>query len=375
MSDSEICCIFNLAPHYRAPIYRLMDKNLKSDFYFSTKEKIPFKQMNVSELNGFKGTLKSLTIFGNFYWQLGAIRLVFKKYKYYIITGEPYCISTWIILLIARLIGKETFLWTHGWYGDETTLKTFIKKLFFSLSSKVLLYGNYARNLMIKEGFKPENLICIFNSLDHEKQLNVRKKLKPTRVYKDYFGNDLPVILYIGRIQKLKKLNLLFDAMSVLKSSGFFFNLILIGKESEDVNIKGEVFKHGLIDNVWFFGACYDEETIGELVYNAEICVSPGNVGLTAMHSLVYGTPVITHNDYTQQGPEFEAIKKGVTGAFFEPNNSHALAECISNWLTTCPDRETIRKNCFEIIDNKYNPNFQISLLVNLFQKTHTNPD
>ena len=55
-----------------------------------------------------------------------------------------------------------------------------------------------------------------------------------------------------------------------------------------------------LQDQIWFYGACYDESKLGELIFNADLCVSPGNVGLTAVHSMGYGTPVITHNNFAQ---------------------------------------------------------------------------
>jgi len=32
---------------------------------------------------------------------------------------------------------------------------------------------------------------------------------------------------------------------------------------------------------------------------------------------MIYGTPVITHDDFDQRKPEFEAIQAGLTGAFF----------------------------------------------------------
>lgn len=38
--------------------------------------------------------------------------------------------------------------------------------------------------------------------------------------------------------------------------------------------------------NVWFYGSCYDEQTNAELIYNADMCVAPGNVGLTAIHAM-----------------------------------------------------------------------------------------
>lgn len=68
--------------------------------------------------------------------------------------------------------------------------------------------------------------------------------------------------------------------------------------------------------NVWFYGSCYDEQTNAELIYNADMCVAPGNVGLTAIHAMTFGCPVITHSDFKWQMPEFEAIHPGKTGDF-----------------------------------------------------------
>ena len=119
----------------------------------------------------------------------------------------------------------------------------------------------------------------------------------------------------------------------------------------------------GLTDNVWFHGASYDEEENARLIYNADLCVSPGNVGLTAIHSLTFGTPVLTHNNFTRQMPEFEAIKDGVTGAFFMQDNEESLASQIDNWFQKNKDiRDEIRANCYEVIDSEWNPYYQMEI-------------
>ncbi len=92
------------------------------------------------------------------------------------------------------------------------------------------------------------------------------------------------------------------------------------------------------------------------------ICISPGNVGLTAMHSLVYGTPVITHNNFANQMPEFEAIIPGKTGDFFIEDNVDDLANVIEKWIKK-PESQEISNNCFDIIDKYYNPNYQLSVI------------
>ena len=361
---SRICCILNLAPHYNAPIYILMDKELKCDFFIGDRVPYTIELMNYSSLEGFKKCLKFRPLFSNFYWQEGAIPLAFKPYSDYIITGEPYCISSWIVLFLNKLRGKKSYLWTHGWYGNESRLKRIIKRLFFGLSFKVLLYGDYARNLMIKEGFKSEKLLTVFNSLDFDAQLKIRESLKDTDVYLKNFKNKLPVLLYIGRIQNRKKIEILIDAMHELRKSQVYCNLILIGLQTDPSNIHSLISSYGLDKYIWFFGPCYDERIIGELIYNADVCVSPGNVGLTAIHSLVYGTPVITQNNFTHQMPEFEAIVPHLTGDFFNEDSVEDICLKIEDWISLKKEqRDSVRQNCYEVIQDKYNPNRQIKIL------------
>lgn len=372
MKDN-ICCIFNLAPHYNEPIYKLMDSELQCDFYIGDRVSYPIKLMNYSNLTGYKKTLKYTPIVKNFYWQKGAFFLVFKNYKHYIITGEPHCLSTWLVLLMNRLTGRKTYLWTHGWYGNESSLKKIIKKVFFGLSNKVLLYGDYSRNLMINEGFNPEKLVSVYNSMDVDNQLNIRKELTSSAIYKNHFLNDYPVLLYVGRIQNRKKIELLIEALHELEKSNCHYNLILIGNQIEGTGLEELVNSYKLEKKVWFFGPCYDENILGELIFNVDLCVVPGDVGLTVMHSFVYGTPVVTHNNFPKHGPEFEAIQPNITGDFFAEGSVNDLCSKIKQWtIFRKEDRETVREKCYKVVDEKYNSNHQINILKEIFNLKET---
>ena len=104
--------------------------------------------------------------------------------------------------------------------------------------------------------------------------------------------------------------------------------------------------------------------------YNSAVCVSPGNVGLTAIHSLTFGCPVITHDNFTMQMPEFEAIKEGVTGSFFKENDPKDLTSKIEFWIgKNEEERELVRTEAFKEIDRKWNVDSQIETLKNLFKK------
>lgn len=149
--------------HYRFPIFSELHKVFKADFYLGDKLQFPIKTFNYKNLEGYKGTVHN-HFFGKFYWQEDTVSLVNKPYDYYILDGEPYCLSTWAILIYAKLKGKKTVSWTHGWYGREGLAKRLIKKVFYSLFSYLMIYSDYAIKLMEKEGFKRQNMFCIANS-------------------------------------------------------------------------------------------------------------------------------------------------------------------------------------------------------------------
>lgn len=356
----KTCLIYNFAQHYRSSIFILLDKELNIEFYFGNKME-DVKKMDYSLLSNFKKELENIKIFSVIYWQKGAISLFFKNYNNYLILGEYYCLSTWCLLLLSKFSSKKIYLWSHGWYGNEGFVKKLIKKIFFNLSDGLFLYGDYAKNLMIKEGFQEENLHVIYNSLNYDDQLLIRDRLQTTTIYSNYFKNNYPILIFIGRLTKVKKLEQFILAVKILKDRGVNLNLVFVGKGIEENNLKDKIKETGN-NNFWFYGACYDEEKIGELIYNATICVSPGNVGLTAMHSLVYGTPVITHSDFSDQMPEFESIKKNISGDFFKKNDEIDLANKIQRWLYKLESREKIRMDCFQSIDEKYNPHFQMEI-------------
>lgn len=359
----KICIITNIAPHYREPVFSLIDREIGCDFYIGDHVEYSIKTFDYNKLKGYRKTVHNI-FFKHFYWQRGTIRLLFKPYKYYILDGEPYCLSTWIILILSKILRKQTISWSHGFYGKEHGIKKTIKKVFYSLFNKLMLYNDYAINIMSGLGFKKEKMSCIANSMDSDRDKELRKNLKVTNIYSEHFHNNNPTVIYCGRIQKRKKLYELVDALSIIKSEGLIINAIFIGNDHENVGIDKYAYSKGLGCNIWMYGACYDDKKLSELFYNATVCVSPGNVGLTAIHSLSFGCPVITHNNFSYQMPEFEAIKPGITGDFFEQDNIKDLANKIKKWCSlSSNERNYIRLHAFSEIDSKWNIQYQLHIL------------
>lgn len=368
--EKKICCIFNLAPHYRASIFKLMDKELDCDFYFGDKVESKIKKLDYSSLNNFKKETRNISILNtSFIWQVGVVHLIFKKqYKHFILTGQSNILSNHVIAFFALLLNKKVYLWMHGLRKEISWKGKVLTYPFYYMAHKFLLYSDFSKNLMEKKGFSSDKMVCIYNSLNYDLQLSIRKKLQKTSVYQNIFNNNYPVVIYIGRIQKRKKINLLIEAISILKKKSRDCNLIIVGADNENVNLQMMPTYKKLQNYIHFYGPCYDENKIGELIYNAAVCVSPGNIGLTAMHSFSYGTPAITHNNFSNQMPEFEIIKEGISGDFFEEDNVDDLAIKIQKWINISSDqREKTRLEAYKLIDERYNPHYQINVLKKIF--------
>lgn len=361
----KICAILNYPPHYRKSIYKLMEKELDIDFYFGDKLDREIKKLDYSELERKANEVRNVWIYGPIYYQKGVVALIFKKkYDKYIVTGEFYCLSTWLILLFAKLVGKPVFMWTHGLYEHDKPWKKLVKRFYYNLCEGVFLYNNFTKNMMIDNGSNPEKLHVIYNSLDNKLQRKYREDLQRNSIYKDWFGNNHRVLCYIGRVNADKKLEMLIDAVALLKDRDENYNVVIIGDGEEVNNLKQYANKKG-VDNIWFYGACYDESILSNMIFNADLCVSPGDIGLMTIHSLGYGTPVVTHNNFAHQGPEFEAIIDGITGAFFQHNNIISLFETISLWFEANGNssRDNIATNCYKVVDELYNEEYQIKII------------
>ena len=364
----KICNVYNSPSHYRETIYRELDNSFDCFFIFGDLD-YRVKTFDISNLK--RATRRHVYRIGNITLFPAMYKQLLKDFDCYILTAATNCLTTWIFMLIARMFkNKKVFLWTHGVYGYESRKQLMVRKLYYGLSDGLFFYGGYCKEQAVKLGVCPERKIyLIHNSLDYNRQLVLRNSIKQSDIYTRYFKNENPTIIFIGRLTKVKKLELLINAVNILRGDGCLCNLVIIGEGEEADNLKKLVAELHL-NSVWFYGECYDELKNAELIYNADVCVSPGNVGLTALHSMMFGTPVITHDNFSKQMPEFETIIKGKTGFFYEEENVQSLANTIRTWIDINKNnRDAVRKECYHVIDTAWNPKYQIEVFMEAFSK------
>ena len=140
---------------------------------------------------------------------------------------------------------------------------------------------------------------------------------------------DKPMVLYVGRIERLKGIDVLLRAVSDLKSP---YSLVVVGGDERENGRKSHLLSLaadlGIADSVFFFDAVPHNEL--PLYYSAaDVCVVPSyyeSFGLVALEAMACGVPVIG----SRVGGLAQTIQDGETGFLVSWGGSRGFTERLS---------------------------------------------
>lgn len=367
----KVAVVYTHFPHYRAPVFDALTGSQAFDFEFFYDCKGIDRTIENGEVGANHHHLK-VTKIGPLLWQPGAVALAFRSdFDDFVFLGNPYILSTWVASAFARLRRKRVYYWTHGWLSNESGPKAIIRNAFYRIGNGLMLYSERSRGIGLQKGFAAARLHVVNNSLDYEEISSAREAVQSA----DYEGAPLETeygyFLTVGRLVPELGLDLALDAVWLLKKTGGqSYTLAVVGDGPSRARLEARAKELGI--DVRFLGAIYDETKLAEMFTNAIAVVSPGKVGLLAIHSLGYGAPVITHDNFDTQMPEVEALEEGLTGAFFKYGDARSLAEKLAqmgaqDWDTAqdgAPSlRATVRVRAVARIEAGYTPEAQRKLI------------
>ena len=297
-------------------------------------------------------------IVGRVMWQTGLLQVALgREFDALILLGDVYWPTTWLAAMMARMRGKRTLYWTIGWMRREGRLKGILWTLFMKAPHGLLLYGHFARGRALATGmFNPENLYVIRNCLDYETQRTARESL-PRHVGREererlFPGSGRPVALCVSRLQARRRLDLLIEAAAIMASRGSPCDILLVGDGPERDNL-AQLAQEKKV-SLCMPGACYDQMQLARYTMSATVTVAPGLVGLTAMQSLAFGVPVITHDDRYEQAPESEVLEEGRSGYLFESGNLQSLVDAMMRATASPWPSANVREACIHALEAGY---------------------
>lgn len=229
----------------------------------------------------------------------------------------------------------------------QKQIKIFDKISFFIVPSKFTIEKHIAG------GFKSEKFIHVPTFINVTNPYIIKKK------------NN--IVLYIGRLERIKGVHILLEAATFLKNEKININIIGDGDKQYIEELKSYCIKNQLI-NVTFFGFLDRKEEIFKLYKEALVTIIPSlwyeNQPNSALESMANGVPVIASNI----GSLREIIIDGVNGYLFKMGDSLDLSIKIKNILHN-PNYEALQKGAIEYIEKYHSPELHYNKLIEIYNR------
>lgn len=325
--------MYHFFPNYRQGVLDALARHPDWDITFIAGHSRPGQEgvPEAEHLNAIE--VRNHWLRGAFLWQGGLLRELRRgDYDALVMLGSWMYTSTWVAAVYGRIAHKPVLFWTHGWIQAEDGLQGRIRRVFYRLADKLLLYGEAAADIGQSYGWASDDLIVVGNSLILPDLASAPEPFVPDQVA----DPERPYVVWSSRIIEEKKPLLAIDAIAAVINTDHPVNLVVVGSGPAEDKMRQAAASLGA-RSVHFCGPVHDQAELGSIFAGAAATVVPDWGGLTIPHSLLYGVPVIANDDASRNGPEYGFLDPGVNGSAFATGSVEALAAELHRWCYDKP--------------------------------------
>lgn len=322
---------------YRVPFFKNLSKALGS---FTLLHFGDPKFENHPLINEVIGSRNSL---GGFFWIKNLSKIV-KRHDVIIAMNDIH----WSNLFFTPFFTRIPFIaWGHG--KSKSKVVNSLRERQGKKIAAYIVYGEEGKKELIDTGIKANKIFISPNTVAVENH-------QDTSIYnKNSF-------LYVGRLQRRKKLDVFLRSYSNLNLKSFEVKLRIVGNgEDEKIFLMNLAKKLEILPYIEFIEGTTDNIVLAKYFKEAYAYISPGAVGLGALHSFAFGVPVLTMKD-KNHGPEFFNVINNETGIIAD--NFDDFCKAVLNILQG-NTHTVLGSNAFK----HYTEKRQISNMVDGFEK------
>lgn len=173
---------------------------------------------------------------------------------------------------------------------------------------RYIAVSEFTKDKLVGMGIDPERVCVIKNGVDRGQFERVEVDGK--------FSS--PTVVSICRLVSYKKVDLLIRAVGILRKKMPDIRLLIVGRGSEEQNLRNLVYSLGLERNVEFLGKVPTMDGLVELLKRSHLFVLPSIVegfGMVVVEAMAAGTPYVA----SDIPPIREATQGGIGGRLFQP--------------------------------------------------------
>jgi glycosyltransferase involved in cell wall biosynthesis len=351
----KILLFQRLQPHYRRKIFQALYKELgiilctgrkgPKGTYLSKEKPSPVTE----EIRDFyplpsKETLVFMDIFSPLI-----------KYRPRIVITEfsILILSNYFLLFLKRFFGYKLIIWspiinTKKGFSPEASLADKLRVWWINQGDAVLTYSRAGKKRLEPYVRTPEKIFVAQNTLYTPELLSLRDRLRKegkSHVRKELGFSGQYHLIFIGRLIREKRPQALIGIFQKVIRRIPDCHLHIIGDGPERNSLEKKVKDSGLADQVTLYGSINDLKITGKMLFASELAVVPRNLGLAAVHSFCFDTPLITLKSGRENplhNEEIEYVLEGRTGLTAEAEES--MAGMIAAFLRDEKRQDSMKK-------------------------------
>jgi 1,2-diacylglycerol 3-alpha-glucosyltransferase len=195
---------------------------------------------------------------------------------------------------------------------------------FYNKSDRVIAPSNIIKEILQKK--RIENVVVIPNGVD----LSIfNNKVNGSKIRSNLTKNNEKIVLYVGRLSREKRLEVLFKAAKYLKDKNIKFVIVGMGPAYQYYK---NIVERMNIKNVIFTGFVEEKELPKYYAASDVFCIPSTfeTQGLVAIEAIACGKPVVAANKLALR----EVVRNGINGEKFRPNDSEDCARKLKKALS-----------------------------------------
>jgi glycosyltransferase involved in cell wall biosynthesis len=339
-SEPAIRCMLQQValPKYKVPYYLALSRRPGMDLtvVYGTAD-LP----NAEVPEGLKVVYRKLTALPGKLWWDGEYKKLLKRGAYDAISlsWNTRQLALLPSMIKAKRNGIGVVLWGHGYSKNEGAIRSWVRKRIALLADAVVTYTPSVAKRYVEDGMPAEKVYCALNSLDQTEIQAARLRWSDDTDRLEAWKRenaigDGPVLLFVSRLFEPNRTDLLIEAASKLRQRHPGIIVAIVGKGPDHDRLVRVTNDLGMADHVRFLGAIYSEEHLAPWFLVSKAFCYPRNIGLSILHAMGYGLPVVTCDHIPSHNPEIDALKDGENGLFYRDGDIDHLAQQLDRLCT-----------------------------------------
>jgi len=335
----RVVFVQKFVPHYRLPLFELLKTKLaqqniefiliygRPDPYEGSKIKMAFPDWGVKVKSWI------IPLPGRYLYLQGSPRFV-KKGDVVIVEHASKLLDNYVLYFLEQINFLHMCYFGHGKnFQDNHELKIakYIKELMLKRVSRWFAYSKMSVDSLVEQGVDENIIVSVNNTLIHQ-----------TNLSEDNIDRNPMQCIYIGGLYADKRIDFIIEASSLIQQQHPDFILKIVGTGPESEFVENFAQKH---DWCIYEGPQYGDDR-DRLLFESSLMFMPSAVGLAAIDSFHFATPIVTTAD-SQHGPEVAYLEHHKNALVLEHNcTPQKYAEAVIQLLKNEQRLSEFRQNC-----------------------------